>query len=171
MPYEPIDIRDTENPVKLIHDDWALLSAGTPGDWNTMTVSWGAVGEIWGFDAAFVFVRPQRHTMKYMDANKYFTLAFGLPRKTMALCGKISGKDCDKTARAGLTAYAQATPSGECDAVWPAGAKLVIVCRKAAKQAIDPAGFIDPAIEGNYTGDYHHMFVGEIVRVYRETGA
>ena len=164
MPYEPIDIRDIENPVKLIADDWALLSAGTPEDWNTMTVSWGAIGEIWGFDAAFAFVRPQRHTMKYLDANDTFTLAFGLSRETLALCGKISGRDCDKIARAGLTPYAQD------GAVWPEGAKLAIVCRKAAKQAIDPAGFIDPRIEGNYTGDYHHMFVGEIVGVYRETG-
>jgi len=166
MPYDSIGIRDTEHPVKLIAGDWALLSAGTPGNWNTMTVSWGAIGELWGFDAAFIFVRPQRYTMKYLDANEYFTLAFGLPRETMALCGKISGRDCDKIARAGLTAYSQAT--GECDAVWPAGAKLVIVCRKAAKQVIDPAGFINSSIEGNYTGDYHHMFVGEIVGVYRE---
>jgi len=164
MPYEKIDIRDIENPVKLIADRWALLSAGTPKDWNTMTVSWGAIGEIWGFDAVFAFVRPQRHTMQYMDASDYFTLAFGLPRETLALCGKISGKDCDKIARAGLTVHA------ECDAVWPEGATLAIVCRKAAKQAIDPAGFIDPGIEGNYNGDYHSMFVGEIVGVYRATG-
>jgi len=162
MPYERIDIRDTENPVKLIAGDWALLSAGAPEDWNTMTVSWGAVGEIWGFDAAFIFVRPQRYTLKYLDANEYFTLAFGLPRETMALCGKISGRDGDKIARAGLTVHSQD------GAVWPEGAKLAIVCRKAARQDIDPAGFIDPRIEGNYEGDYHHMFVGEIVGVYRE---
>jgi len=161
MPYELIDIRDTENPVKLIADGWALLSAGAPGDWNTMTVSWGGIGEIWGFDAAFIFVRPQRHTMQHLDSSGYFTLAFGLPRETMALCGRVSGKDCDKTAQAGLTPYSEGA------AVWPEGAKLVIVCRKAAKQAIDPAGFLDPGIEENYDGDYHHMFVGEIVRVYR----
>ena len=161
MPYEKIDIREIENPVKLIADDWALLSAGTPEDWNTMTVSWGGIGEIWGFDAVFAFVRPQRHTMKFMDANEYFTLAFGLPRETLALCGKISGKNCDKIAKAGLTACA-------CDgAVWPEGASLAIVCRKAARQVFDPAGFIDRKIEGNYNGDYHHMFVGEIVGVYR----
>jgi len=161
MPYQAIDIRDIENPVRLIADEWALLSAGTPEDWNTMTVSWGGVGEIWGFDAAFVFVRPQRHTMKFLDASDTFTLAFGLPRETLALCGRISGKDCDKLAEAGLAAHSQG------NAVWPEGAKLAIVCRKAAKQAFDPAGFIDPSIEENYDGDYHHMFVGEIVGVYR----
>ena len=165
MPYERIDIRDTENPVKLIADGWALLSAGTPEDWNTMTISWGGIGEIWGFEAAFVFVRPQRHTMQYLDAGEYFTLAFGLPKEAMALCGKISGKDGDKIVQAGLTAHA------EDGAVWPEGARLAMVCRKAAKQALDPAGFIDPRIEKNYSGDYHHVFVGEIVGVYRQTGA
>jgi len=121
------------------------------------------VGKIWGFDAAFVFVRPQRYTLKYLDANEYFTLSFGVARETMALCGKISGRDCDKIAEAGLAAHAEG------DAVWPEGATLAIVCRKAARQVFDPAGFIDPKIEGNYNGDYHYMFVGEIIGVYRAT--
>ncbi len=161
MPYETIDIRESEHPVKLLADDWALLSAGTAEDWNTMTVSWGAVGEIWGYDAAFVFVRPQRHTLKYMDAQDHFTLSFGLSKDTMKLCGKISGNDCDKIAEAGLTPHAQD------GTVWPEGAKLVLVCKKAAKQRFDPAGFIDPGIESNYKGDYHYMFLGKIVKVYR----
>jgi len=166
MPFTPIDIRETENPVKLIADDWALLSAGAPEDWNAMTVSWGGIGEIWGFDAAFVFVRPQRHTMKYVDENDYFTLSFGLPREVTTLCGRASGRDfpspCGKIAAAGLTAHAQD------GAIWPEEAKLVIVCRKAAKQALDPAGFLDPGIEENYSGDYHSIFVGEIIQTYKK---
>ena len=47
-----------ENPVKLIAEDWALVSAGTPESWNTMTVSWGGVGELWGRDVVFIFIRP-----------------------------------------------------------------------------------------------------------------
>ena len=163
MPFQPINIRDTEHPAKLIADDWALLSAGAPEDWNTMTVSWGGVGAMWGKDAAFVFVRPQRHTMRYIESSDYFTLSFGLPRETTALCGKISGRDCDKISQAGLSAHAEGA------AVWPAQAKLVLVCRKLAAQTLDPACFIDPAIEGNYPDkDYHKMFVGEIQAVYRQ---
>jgi len=160
MPFEAINIREAGSPVKRLADDWALLSAGVPEDWNTMTVSWGAVGEIWGFDAAFVFVRPQRHTMKYMETSDYFTLSFGLPREVTALCGKLSGRNCDKIAEAGLTACHEGA------AIWPEEAELVLVCRKAAWQDLDPAGFLDPGIEGNYNGDYHRMFVGEIVRTY-----
>ena len=51
-----------ENAVKLISDDWGLLTAGSENGWNTMTVSWGMIGELWGKDSVAVFVRPQRYT-------------------------------------------------------------------------------------------------------------
>ncbi|MDR3314356.1 MAG: flavin reductase family protein [Oscillospiraceae bacterium] len=164
MPLEPVSIRELrENPVKCIAEDWALLSAGTPAHWNTMTVSWGGVGEIWGFDAAFVFVRPQRYTYGLLEQSDFFTLSFGLPRATLQLCGKISGREGDKIARAGLHAR------NEGGAIWPAEAKLVLLCHKAAAQDLNPAGFLDPAIEKNYPGgDYHRMYIGEIVQVYRQ---
>ena len=63
-----INIRDLKkSPVELISDNWALLTAGKEGDYNTMTVSWGAVGEIWGKDAAFIFIRPQRYTYEFTE--------------------------------------------------------------------------------------------------------
>ncbi|MCL2106118.1 MAG: flavin reductase [Oscillospiraceae bacterium] len=162
MSYQKRNIREIENPVKLIADDWALLSAGAGGQWNTMTVSWGGIGEIWGFDAAFVFVRPQRYTYQFMERAERFTLSFfgGGAKDALALCGKLSGRDTDKIAQAGLTAH------WEDGAVWPEEAELVIVCEKAAAQDIDPRGFIDPKIESNYNGDYHRMYVGKIVGVW-----
>ena len=42
----PCEIK--ENAVKLISQDWGLLSAGNKDAWNTMTVSWGMLGELWG---------------------------------------------------------------------------------------------------------------------------
>ena len=56
-----------ENPVKLIADDWALVSAGTSESWNTMTVSWGGVGELWGRDVVLIFIRPQRYTDEFIN--------------------------------------------------------------------------------------------------------
>ena len=163
MAFERIDIRETGNPVKMINDDWALLSAGTAENWNTMTVSWGGVGELWNMDAVFAFVRPQRYTMKFMDESEFFTLSFGLPKEVTALCGKVSGRDCNKLAAAGLTTHAQD------GAVWPEEAGLVMVCRKVAKQDLRPAGFLDERIEACYPNqDYHSMFVGEVVEVWRK---
>ena len=72
-----INIREIgESPVKLLADEWALLTAGGEGAWNTMTVSWGGVGELWGKDVTFVFVRPQRYTKEFMEKNDYFSLCF-----------------------------------------------------------------------------------------------
>lgn len=163
MSFLPINIREIDNPVKLIADDWGLLSAGTADNWNTMTVSWGGVGELWHRGGVvFAFVRPQRYTYKFMEEQEMFTLSFGLNREITTLCGKVSGRDRDKIKEAGLTTHTQD------NAVWPAEAELVLVCRKIAAQDMDPAGFIDPTIEDNYDGDYHRMYVGEVVQVYKK---
>ena len=44
IPYESLSF----NPFTKIGKEWALLTAGTEGNYNTMTVSWGALGFIWG---------------------------------------------------------------------------------------------------------------------------
>lgn len=151
-----------ENLVKLISDDWALVSAGDRDKWNTMTISWGAVGELWGKDVVFAFIRPQRYTKEFMDREDYFTVSFFDERYKDALkiCGSKSGRDCDKINMAGLT------PSFDGEAVYPAEARLVIKCRKIAVQKMDNSGFIDDSIESNYrSGDYHFVYIGEIEKV------
>ena len=42
---EPAQIKD--NPFKLIGSDWMLITAGQPGDMNTMTASWGGAGVLY----------------------------------------------------------------------------------------------------------------------------
>ena len=158
-----INIRDVkESPVELINDGWGLLSAGNKNGWNTMTVSWGAIGELWNKDVAIVFVRPQRYTKEFMDSSEYFTLCFFDKeyKKALQLCGVKSGRDTDKAKETGLT------PVFCCDTVYLEQAKLVFVCRKIACQDMDSKGFIDKTIENNYkSGDYHTTYVGEIVKI------
>ena len=71
---EPQDI--SQNPFKLIDDDWFLLSAGNPQSFNTMTASWGGMGILWNKPVVFCFVRPQRYTYKFMESNEFFTMSF-----------------------------------------------------------------------------------------------
>ncbi|MBQ8575087.1 MAG: flavin reductase [Clostridia bacterium] len=151
-----------ENLVKMIADDWALVSAADGEKWNTMTISWGGVGELWGKDVVFAFIRPQRYTKEFMDKSDYFTVSFfeGIYRDALKICGTKSGRDCDKTTLAGLSAEFDG------EAVYPAEAKLVIKCRKLAVQKMDNAGFLDKSIESNYkAGDYHYVYIGEIEKV------
>lgn len=151
-----------ENLVKLISEDWALVSAGDKEKWNTMTISWGAVGELWGKDVVFAFIRPQRYTKEFMDNRDYFTVSFfdEKYRDALKICGTKSGRDCDKINMAGLTAEYDG------EAVYPSEARLVVKCRKIAVQKMDNSGFIDETIESNYkSGDYHFVYIGEIEKV------
>lgn len=159
-----INIRDIKiSPVELISDGWALLTAGNEEKYNTMTVSWGALGEIWGKDAVFVFVRPQRYTFEFTEKEELFTLSFygNEYKDALKICGSKSGRDIDKAQATGLKpVFTDGTVTFE-------QAKYTIVCRKMASQFIDPAGFADAAIGNNYANkDYHKVYVGEIIKVY-----
>ena len=52
------------------HRRWALVTAGSPEDHNSMTVSWGGIGSLWGKPVATVYIRPNRHTYGYFEANE-----------------------------------------------------------------------------------------------------
>lgn len=159
-----INIRDIkESAVSLIADGWGLVTAGTKEKFNTMTVSWGALGEIWGKDVAFIFIRPQRYTFEFLEKEEYFTLSFYNKKyhDFLVFCGKNSGRNIDKCTETGLE------PMFVDGTVTFNQAKYTLVCKKVAGQFLDPRGFIDSEIESNYSNsDYHKMYVGEIIKVY-----
>ena len=64
-----------ENVVDLLKNQWALVTAGDKNGFNPMTVSWGAVGELWAQDMATIYIRPQRYTVKYLEEQDYFTIS------------------------------------------------------------------------------------------------
>lgn len=53
------------DPFTLFDRNWALLTAGTADDFNTMTISWGMLGTLWGKPAATVYVRESRYTLAF----------------------------------------------------------------------------------------------------------
>ncbi len=158
-----INIRDIkESAVKMISDDWALLSAGNENGFNTMTVSWGGIGELWGKDVAFIFVRPQRYTKEFIDKEGMMTLSFfgGEYKKEMGFCGKYSGRDYDKMKETGLT------PVFEDGTVYIEQAKNVLILKTLAVTEITPDSFIDKKIDGDCYSqkDYHKVYIAEIVK-------
>lgn len=161
--FEETDMRALkDSPVKMIADDWALLTAGTPQDFNTMTVSWGGVGELWGRDVVFVFVRPQRYTYEFMEKYDRFTLSFfgGEQKKALGICGAKSGRDTDKCKETGLE------PLETDGGVTFKQAKTVLVCKKIAFQDMDPTGFLDSSIMASYAQkDFHRVYIGAVERV------
>lgn len=162
--FKEIDVRQLKkSPVEMIANDWALLTAGNIADWNTMTVSWGMVGELWGKDVVACFVRPQRHTFGYMENNDTFTLSFfdGNYKKELGLCGSKSGRDTDKAKETGFI------PISVEESVTFEQAEVVFVLKKIAVDTIDKSGFIDESIMDNYAaGDFHKIYIGKIEKVY-----
>jgi flavin reductase (DIM6/NTAB) family NADH-FMN oxidoreductase RutF len=167
MKRSPIQVKDlVAPPIDLWEDGWLLLTAGDfeRGDFNTMTVSWGGLGVLWHKAFAHVVVRPTRFTFEFIERYPTFTLCAFEERFRPALniLGTRSGRDGDKIAVAGLTPVA----SQSVDAPSFEEATLVIECRKLYWQDIDPARFLDPAIEKNYPSkDYHRSYFGEILAV------
>jgi flavin reductase (DIM6/NTAB) family NADH-FMN oxidoreductase RutF len=152
-----------ENVVDLLKNQWGLVTAGNKNGFNTMTVSWGAIGELWAMDMATIYIRPQRHTVNYLENGEYFTLSF-YPQsnhQALAFCGAKSGKDVDKVKETGLT------PVFDENAPYFDEAKLVLVCRKVAKGEFKPEQFIDSGIDNaQYPNkDYHYIYYGAIEKV------
>jgi len=149
----------------LIGNGWMLITAGTAEDFNTMTASWGQIGQLWGKNVATVYIRPQRYTHDFVEREEVFTLSFfgEQYRKALNICGTKSGRDCDKVSEAGLTPVV--TPS---NSVAFEQAYLILECRKLYAQDLTPEGFTDKALCAQIypQQDYHTMYVGEIIGVY-----
>lgn len=158
-----INIRQLkENAVKMISDDWALLSAGDEKGFNSMTVSWGGIGELWGKDVAFIFVRPQRYTKEFIDKTDLLTLSFfgGEYKKELGLCGKKSGRDIDKMKETGFT------PVFSDGTVYIEEAENVLILKKLAVTQMTPDIFLDKTIDEDCypNKDYHIVYIAEIVK-------
>lgn len=159
VPYESLSI----NPFTKLGREWALLTAGTAEGYNTMTVSWGSLGFIWGKPSVTVYVRPQRYTKEFVDREELFTLSFYAEEHKPALgyLGKASGRDGDKAAHVGFTpVFTHGTAYFE-------QADLVLVCRKMYRAPFTPESFIDKDADSrNYPEhDYHDLYIAEVVDV------
>lgn len=155
----------SKTPFEMIGKDWMLLSAGNSDSYNTMTASWGGLGVLWNKNVVFAFVRPQRFTFDFMNKNEYFSCAFfdESYRSALAYCGKYSGRDVDKAKECNLT------PEFSENAPYFEEANTVIICKKLYVQQMNEGSVIDESIKANYNGDdYHHVFVGEIVKVLKK---
>ena len=147
------------NPFTKIGTEWMLITAGDEKKFNTMTASWGGVGIMWNKNVVTTYIRPQRYTKEFVDANEYFTVSFYDKeyKKALNICGTRSGRDCDKAAEAGLTPGTTAFEE----------ANMIFVCRKLYCDPMPGDNFLDKENDGKWypDKDYHTMYISEIVKV------
>jgi len=146
--------------------NWFLLTSGShiEKNFNSMTISWGSMGIMWGKPFVQVVVRPSRHTYSFMEKYPDFTICSFNPeyKKILNILGSKSGRDMDKINHSGLTPIRSkkvASPAF-------AEANLVLECRIMYKSRISPDQFLDATIESSYPSkEYHTSYFGEILHI------
>ncbi len=133
---------------------------------NPMTIGWGVIGQIWGRPIFQVLVRPSRHSFSLLEELGEFTVCVPTDdqKKALALCGSKSGRDLDKIEACGFSVTASeriSVPSiTECSAHYE--------CRVVHVNDLVNATLDRELIERSYpTGDFHRVYYGEILGVYR----
>ena len=82
--------------VGMRTSDWYLVTAEHEGVANTLTAAWGGFGNVCEKKVATVYIRPQRHTKKFMDASGRFTMTYcdyEKYAKALVYLGSHSGAD------------------------------------------------------------------------------
>ncbi len=154
---------------ELFEKHWGLVTAGTPEDYNSCTVSWGGLGTLWGRPVVTVYVHPARHTCRFLEKSDFFTVSFydEACRPALAYMGAHSGRDGDKATAAGLTpiAFGQSVTYEQ--------AELTLLCRKLYAHQFDREALAPeiqamyaaaPAVYPDFQGGWqpHIVFVGEV---------
>ena len=160
----------------MFENRWALVTAGMLDDFNTCTVSWGSMGNIWGpnggdISTVTVYIHPARYTQEFMAKYDTFTVRF-FPEsysKALGYLGSHSGRNENKVANSGLT------PVVAGDGVTFKEAELTFVCKKLYEHQFDEAHLAEkikdyyasnPAVytqAGHDRWEPHYMYIGEVV--------
>lgn len=166
--YTKVKAMDIErNAVTLVAKDWMLITAGNETSFNTMTASWGALGELWAKPVFISFVRESRYTHQFIEANDHYTLCFFDEeyREKLQLLGSKSGRDTDKIKESGLTPVA--TPKGS---MAFEEASMIIECKKLYSAPFLPEEFDDKeiftSIYSGHESSMHTQYIGQIVNVW-----
>ena len=144
----------------------ALVTAGSQDHFNTMTIGWGMLGNVWGHQPGLtIYVSPSRYTWEFLMDSEYFTVTF-FPEKyqeDLDYLGTVSGRDKDKIAESHLT------PKVLENGIGFEEAELTFVCRKLYTSQFEKEK--TPAkMERLYSKvEPHYAFIGEIVDAFGTT--
>ncbi|MDO4481697.1 MAG: ADP-ribosylglycohydrolase family protein [Bacillota bacterium] len=152
--------------VLTMMDKGVFLTTKSGHRKNTMIISWGAVGEMWGRPMVMVMVRKSRYTHELLSESDDFTITFADPsnlKEAWEVSGKESGKSVNKFAKLGLVTkdskYAEApiidTPA------------LHFECRIFYRTDVDSKGMSPEDYKEYYSdNDVHTLYFAEITDAY-----
>ncbi len=143
-----------------------FLTSEHCGKANTMTISWGSVGVYWSRPVITAPVRLSRFSHGLISQSGKFTISIpkaGELSRELVFCGSKSGRNMDKFAECGLTTQ----PGRTLDTPVVAQAWMHIECRVMMTANMAPELFAEGKAEDFYpNGDFHTLFLGEVVDFY-----
>ena len=156
-------------PFNDLDKNYALLTAGSKDDFNTMTISWGGFGTIWNKPVVTVYVKSIRYTYKFMEDNDFFTVSFydDKYKKDLLTLGTKSGRDSDKISLTSLNPlYLDNSVSFE-------EANVTLVCKKIYYQDLNLELIKENLSNDIYNRFYgedpvHRMYIGEVVDIIKK---
>ena len=129
---------------------------------NTMTISWGFAGVMWGVPHFITLVRPVRYTWELLKTADSFTVSFPFEGMDEALriCSVESGRDIDKSKVVTFQdAKSVASPV-------VAGCDFYYECKINYVDAMH-GDKVPEAYQKHYPEkDWHDFIFGEIVEIY-----
>lgn len=160
----------TETIQRMREDGLLLVTAGSDGKPNVMTIGWGTIGSIWGRPVFLVLVRPSRYSHLKLEEVAEFTV--NVPPRELAEavghCGSVSGRDHEKFAEANLTAI----PSRMVKPPIIEECVIHYECRVVHRNDLAPDALTQAIRDDFYEqGDFHRVYFGEIVAAYADDDA
>lgn len=164
IPYDTKDVFDI-TMERMTSEGLLLVTADKAGRPNVMTIGWGTIGSVWGKDVFIILVRPSRYSYSLLEQVPQFTV--NVPTQglasAVALCGSVSGRDCDKFEQAQLTPVA----AQETDVPVIKQCPVNYQCRVLHKTDM-VAGAVPDDIKKTFypINDYHRVYFGQILACY-----
>lgn len=152
------------NIIKMLTEDWMLITAGEGAKANPMTANWGGLGYLFNKPVAFCFIHPTRHTYTLMEQSDTYTLTFytEASREALRYCGTHSGRTENKAQKAGLTPLVTPQGSTAFRQAW-----MIIECRKLMSQPLNQEDIDHPTLQKEWDGkSLHKMYIGEILNIW-----
>ena len=143
-----------------------LGTGGNSEHYNSLTLGWGACGVLWSKPVAIIYIRENRFSHAYFEAEPLFTLSWYSKEKQGTLIrifGGKSGRNTDKEKESGFTPVI--TPDG---GVTYLEAERVVICRRIMAQPV-PKEFVPKELAGwlNEDGLVHMQYTGEVLGIWK----
>ena len=152
------------NFIKMVSNDWMLITAGGKEKFNMMTASWGGIGVLYNKPVAICFINPARYTYQVIENSDTYTLTFYTEayRDALKYCGSKSGRDEDKVKGSGLTPVETANGAMAFGEAW-----MIIECKKLVSQSISLDAINNKEEQSKRASQpMHKMYIGEILNVW-----